>query len=269
MNLLLTLALFLPTLAMASMCQEHFNARGELRRIDCPVRTTELRSNRLGTREVLWQLPESAAPARGFPVVILSQGSWFPVEFSRVAGLPMGGFNEIKLIQKLLDHGYAVIAPRATLNVGWTTNLPLPDYKKTSDYELLSNVLAHIDSGKFGALNRRRLYAAGISSGGYNTSRLALTFPGRFKAIAIESASYASCFGPLCSVPAELPATHPPTLFLHGGSDRIVPISTAELFYRRLQEHGIDTEFVTDPDFGHGWLDAAPESILDWFNRYF
>lgn len=260
--------LIIPMLGHAGRCREFRNASGTLTRISCVARSTELSSGRFTTRQVLWQLPTGTAPADGWPAVVLSQGSWFPVEFTRVAHLPMGGFNEVRLIQTLLDNGYAVIAPRATLRVGWTTNLPLPDYAQTSDYEMFTNLLARIRQGGFGRIDVNRLYATGVSSGGYNTSRLALTFPGVFRAIAIESASYATCLGPICRIPDSLPQQHPPTLLLHGARDLIVPISTAKSFYALLKREGIETEFVVDDDFGHGWLDQAPEKILDWFERF-
>lgn len=260
--MILTILLFLSSAHSTPLCHE------ETTRLTCRARTAQISSGRFTQREMLWQLPQGPAPLRGYPAVIISQGSWFPVEFSRVRGLPMGGFNEIRLIRTLLENGYAVLAPRATLRVGWTTNLPLPDYEKTSDFHLFTELLKGIDGGQFGNIDRQRLYAVGISSGGYNTSRLAITFPGRFRAIAIQSASYASCFGPLCQMPDEISAEHPPTLMLHGERDLTVPIKTARKFYRYLKQRGIEARFVTDPDMGHGWLESSPAEVLSWFNRF-
>lgn len=261
-------ALLFPFLAQASICVEQLNGKGEVSWLHCPRNITTVASGPLTEREVLWQLPAGTAPRKGWPVVLLSQGSWFPIEFSRPRHLPFGGFHEARLIQTLLDNGYAVIAPRATLQIGWTTNMPLPNYKWTSDFRLLTEIMKKIKAGDFGKLNSERLYATGISSGGYNTSRLVLTFPGKFRAIAIQSASYATCLGPACVVPDSLPAHHPPTLLLHGARDLTVPLITARWFEEKLQANGIEVRTVINPAVGHAWLPEAPEAILDWFEAH-
>lgn len=267
-----TLSLFilltLSSSVIASLCVEQMDDDGEAKWIHCPRQEIRLFPKTKNQRDVLWQLPEGNPPAKGWPAVLLSQGSWFPVEFSRPSYLPFGGFNEVRLIRELLDNGYAVIAPRATLNVGWITNMPHGEYKKTADYAVLSEVIKRMKTGGFGKIDGNSLYATGISSGGYNTSRLVLTFPGVFKAIAIQSGSYANCLGPLCRMPDSLPADHPPTLFLHGEKDIAVPVSTAKKFHDLLRKEGIETEMVIDPEAMHAWIDAAPVSILEWFEQH-
>lgn len=262
------LALLFPLLTWASICTEQTDDQGVVNWLHCPRTITKVASGTLTEREVLWQLPSGQAPRKGWPVVLLSQGSWFPIEFSRPRHLPFGGFYEVRLIQTLLDHGYAVIAPRATLQIGWTTNMPLPNYEWTSDYRILTEIMQKIAKGDFGRLDTKRLYATGISSGGYNTSRLVLTFPGKFKAIAIQSASYATCLGPACVIPDSLPAHHPPTLLLHGGRDLTVPLFTARWFEDKLLANGIEVKTLVNPEVGHGWLPEAPEAILDWFETH-
>jgi len=252
----------------ASICVEQKNPAGEVTWLHCPREERTLFAGTIYTRDVLWQLPAGTPPRRGWPVVLLSQGSWFPIEFSRPHNLPFGGFNEVRLIQALLDNGYAVVAPRATLQIGWITNMPHRDYVKTADYKVLNEVLRLIRAGEFGKLDTRSMYATGISSGGYNTSRLAITFPNTFRAIAIQSGSYATCLGPLCRMPEALPANHPATLMLHGERDLTVPLSTAKKFYDLLQKSGIDSEMITDQKAGHAWIDAAPQAVVDWFERY-
>lgn len=254
--------------SFASLCVEQAESGGDVRWIHCPHQEVRLFAKTKNQRDVLWQLPAGTAPAKGWPVVLLSQGSWFPVEFSRPSYLPFGGFNEVKLIRELLDHGFAVVAPRATLNVGWITNMPHGEYEKTADYAVLSEVLRRIQSGAFGPLDTSSLYATGISSGGYNTSRLALTFPGAFRAIAIQSGSYADCLGPLCRMPDSIPAHHPPTLFLHGQKDLAVPVATAKKFHALLVREKIETEIIIDPEAMHAWIDAAPVAIRRWFETY-
>jgi predicted esterase len=107
-----------------------------------------------------------------------------------------------------------------------------------------------------------------ISSGGYMTSRMAVSYPGKFRALAIESGSYATCSNVLCMVPNPLPADHPPTLFLHGALDVAVPLVTARAYHDQLARQGIETEIIVDDTVGHSWLAVAPEAITCWFKTH-
>lgn len=237
-----------------------------VKHIACPFQEKQIKGDYL-TRDVKYSLPEGTAPQGGWPTVVVFQGSFFSVEFERSQGMPFGGFNEIRMIQSLLDHGFAVIAPDAISNLAWETNLIGVKWEGSEDDAFLHHLFTAMNDGELGALNMNKLFATGISSGGYNTSRMAVSFPGMFKALAIESGSYATCGGPLCDIP-DLPADHPPTLFLHGEADYIVPISTMKKYYAKLKESGIKTAAVIDPAAGHEWLDKAPEAVTKWFLKF-
>ncbi|MDH0896483.1 MULTISPECIES: plasmid partitioning protein [unclassified Pseudomonas] len=270
--LLCLLALTLPQLAMAdSRCSERARTLLSPAKVSCPHRTTWIDSGLVGARQVIYQTPLGTPPAAGWPVVLIYQGSFFPLDdFSYTGNLPFGGFHEGKLVKTLLDNGYAVIAPSAPADLFWQTNIPglAQAYELSTDYDFLGNVLGAIASGHFGPLDAQRQYATGISSGGYNSSRMAVSFPGRFKALAIQSGSYATCSGPLCVVPGQLPAGHPPTLFLHGFIDPVVPWWSMDLYYDRLLQQGIETERHTEPLGGHEWFAVSPGKILAWFNAH-
>lgn len=247
----------------ASVCQEHFDRRGKLLKVECPFFSTEIDG-----REVLWSAGKVDDPYEKKPVVILSQGSWFPVEFSRHRFLPFGGFYEVRLIQKLLDAGFVVIAPRALGKIAWTTNITLRDYQDSSDYHFFQILFERIEENYFAEVDLDRVFATGVSSGGYNSSRLASIFPGKIRALAIQSASYRDCLGPICEIPNSLGSAHPPTLFLHGEKDIAVPVSTAREYHKLLLRMGIETKFFSDPDARHGWLKESPEFITNWFKSY-
>jgi len=56
---------------------------------------------------------------------------------------------------------------------------------------------------------------------------------------------------------AASPATHvskddPPVLIVHGTKDNVVPISQAELFYKKLKESNVDATFIKMEGGGHG-----------------
>jgi poly(3-hydroxybutyrate) depolymerase len=225
-------------------------------------------------RCVLWQVPVGEPPPGGWPLVFLFQGSSFPPStFWDVSpDLPFGGWYQGQVVRTLLDHGYAVLTP-STSRCGhsyWDTNdwRFANRWETSDDYVLLSLIFEDVERGTLAPLDTKRLYAAGISSGGYMTSRMAVAYPGRFRALAIQSASYATCGGPFCRLPASLPADHPPTLFLHGKRDFIVPIGTMRSYRARLEAQGTPIREIDDAHAGHEWLAAAPAAIEAWFTTH-
>ena len=269
---LLTLGLSFSQTWAASMCTETRKIGLVPATINCPTKSLRLPADLLGTvtRGVTYQIPQGSAPKEGWPVVFIYQGSFGLINnFFYASNYPFGIYHEGLLIQKLLDHGYAVIAPHAVAGSVWETNAPIfkTAYTTSGDYRFITNVLNAVKDGKFGPLNPNRQYAAGLSSGGYNTSRMAVSFPGQFKALAIQSASYATCLGPVCFIPENLPKDHPPTLLQHGSADLIVPWITAQTYYDRLLSQGIKTSFYTEPNAGHGWFASSPDRVLKWFEQ--
>jgi hypothetical protein len=218
----------------------------------------------IGGRLVYSQVPMGDAPEAGWPTVVVYQGSIYgpTVTWTGDASMPFGGLNQVKLQAMLLDHGFMVIAPAAE-GIAWNTNFP--GYDISSDSRFIPLLIEEIGSGTFGPANTDRLYATGISSGGYMTSRMAVSYAGTFRALAIESGSYATCSNNACLIPNPLPSDHPPTLFLHGRNDLAVPIGTAEAYKAQLDMQGVETAMVVDETVGHQWLKVAPQEITCWF----
>jgi predicted esterase len=96
---------------------------------------------------------------------------------------------------------------------------------------------------------------------------MAVSYPGRFRALVDHSGSYATCSA-ACSVPTPLPADHPPTLFLHGDMDMVVPASAVQPYVAALQAEGHETKLVTDADAGHQWLPEGVDAIPAWFDAH-
>jgi predicted esterase len=69
-------------------------------------------------------------------------------------------------------------------------------------------------------------------------------------------------------VPTPLPANHPPTLFLHGDADTVVPMSSLQPYVDALTSKGHEVKLVTDADAGHEWLRAGPNAIPSWFDSH-
>ncbi|MDG9923374.1 MULTISPECIES: plasmid partitioning protein [unclassified Pseudomonas] len=267
----LLLLFTLPAAMADSRCSERPKSLLLPAKISCSHQTTWIDSGVVGARQVIYQTPLGTPPSGGWPVVLVYQGSFFPLDnFIYYSNQSFGGYYEGKLVRTLLDNGYAVIAPSAPADLFWQTNIPglAQAYELSTDYDFLDNVLDAIAAGHFGPLDAQRQYATGISSGGYNTSRMAVSFPGRFRALAIQSGSYATCSGPLCVMPNDLPADHPPTLFLHGFVDAVVPWWSMDLYYDRLLQQGVETARHTEVLGGHEWFAASPGKILAWFNAH-
>lgn len=235
--------------------------------ITCPKLTVELGPLQ---RDVHYQVPLGEPPGGGWPLVLMFQGSLFSAEASWTAseGLPFGAYYQTEVIKELLDHGYAVITPETKLDGAtfWDTNVPPYSvlWETSDDHAFMLEIFAAIADGAFGPIDPARWFAAGISSGGYMTSRMAVSYPGEFRSLAVAAGSYATCSGALCSVPAQA-ASHPPTLFLQGALDLTVPPATVEAYRDALAAAGVDTELVLDPQAGHAWIAAAPQAVWQWF----
>lgn len=224
-------------------------------------------------RVVHYQVPLGAPPAAGWPSVIMFQGSFISAAytFSASSAEQYGLYYQTELVKKLLDAGYAVLAPEALQGGSsyWQTNIApyAANWPGCPDDLLVKALLADISAGTFGTLDATSLYATGISSGGYMTSRMAVSYVGEFKALAIESGSYATCLAGACTIPA-LPPTHPPTLLLHGTLDLIVPESTVTAYKTALMTAGIPENEIDDAQSGHQWIPQAPAAVLAWFQKY-
>jgi dienelactone hydrolase len=228
----------------------------------------------LPDRDVHFQIPLGEAPAAGFPVALVFQGATLSAERAwsgDAADLTdtFGMIHQARLVARLLDAGYAVITPEAAGDGSTFYDTNIPPYatmwETAPDHQLMLGIFAGIEAGDFGPLDASALFAVGFSSGGYMTSRMAVSYPGRFRALAINSGSYATCAGAACIVPSTLPADHPPTLFLHGELDAVVPIATMLPYESALRGEGVITRIVRDSTAAHQWLEAAPDEVVAWF----
>ncbi len=239
----------------------------------CAHETTMLPAGTgLPMRDVHYQVPLGAPPAAGFPVVIAFQGAALSAELTWTGQTTdvYGRYFQTLVVARLLDAGYAVITPEAAGDGSTYYDTNIPPYatfwETSPDHQLMLGIFAGIDAGDFGPLDPSSLFATGFSSGGYMTSRMAVSYAGRFRSLAIQSGSYATCAGAVCVIPTMLPADHPPTLFLHSEVDVVVPISTMRPYEAQLRTQGITTRIVTDPTALHGWIAAAPDEVLAWFD---
>jgi hypothetical protein len=253
--------------------------------ITCDHQTTAI-----GGRSVDYETPLGAPPSGGWPVVLLYQGSLYSPgggTFLAPHGMWQTRANDAAaygaaeayvitelvtqttILKSLLDAGYAVITPTADGGgFAWDTNFPpwSVSWSGSPDDVFLKSLFAQIDGGQLGALSATRWYATGVSSGGFMTSRMAVSYPGRFRSLVIAAGSYASCPGGVatCAIPP-LPADHPATEFLQGGADVLVPESLMFAYYDALVAGGFTTAAKIDPSMLHGWLFSSPADVPAWF----
>lgn len=224
----------------------------------------------LGPRSVHVALPSTPPPEGGYPVALFFQGSFFPGE-AAFWGVDNGAFGQdhlVATVQALLDSGFAVVAPDALAGgtTFWQTNIaPFALFWEGSADDLfMRGLFADLEEERFGPTDATRLFAMGISSGGFMTSRMAVSYPERFLALAVHSGSYATC-GAVCFVP-EMPQTHPPTLFMHGEDDLVVHPPMMRLYRDALDDAGFETEtFVVEG--GHAWLAPSAQEIPRFFRE--
>lgn len=223
-------------------------------------------------RAVTYQLPAGQAPVAGWPTVIYFQGSFVPGSraFAAARSDSFGQYELTRTVEALLDRGYAVVAPNAR-DEGtsyWQTNVPpsATAWTGSEDDVFVRQVFTAIETGTLGPLDAQRLAAMGISSGGFMTSRMAISYPGRFRALAVHSGSYATC-GIVCIVP-ELPADHPPTVFLHGSADVTVRTSVMTPYRDKLAASGLVVDTVIRQGAGHEWLSDGATVIPAWFDAH-
>ncbi|MGH7295157.1 MAG: extracellular medium-chain-length polyhydroxyalkanoate depolymerase, partial [Polyangiaceae bacterium] len=235
--------------------------------------TCEHQSTTVSGRPVAYETPLGSPPASGWPAVVYFQGSFVPGTdaFAAASSAPFGQYDLTRTVAALLDDGYAIVAPDASSDGTsyWETNIPPYEssWAGCPDDVLMQALLAAVAAGGFGPIDPAHLYAMGISSGGFMTSRMAVSYPGEFRALVDHSGSYATCSA-TCAVPTPLPGGHPPTLFLHGDADQVVPLSAIQPYLDALTAEGHEAQLVTDPDAGHQWLPEGPQVIPAWFDAH-
>lgn len=240
-------------------------------------------------RAVRWQVPEGTPPPGGWPVAFYYAGTQptdFDHAFDRDQDEAFGMGYEPQIIHELLDDPYltgkkyAVFVADPPASGGWVqawhTNVVHP-YSASCDAQFFPDFFGEIKSGNYGLAsqyNMNRRYAYGASSGGFNSSRMAVTYnsgsgnANTWRALGIVAASYATCSYSCPSIPT-LPANHPPTKFWHGQNDPLVPLTTMLAYYNKLASGGFTTQKIEHPG-GHEFTadTIGPSGIKAWFDLH-
>jgi acetyl esterase/lipase len=86
------------------------------------------------------------------------------------------------------------------------------------------------------------------------------------KATAMDWAKLADSMSPV----ALFSRATPPSFFVHGDKDGLVPIQQSEIAIRALRSLGVEAELLSVPGKAHGWPGQEKEfgNILDWFAKH-
>jgi predicted peptidase len=160
-------------------------------------------------------------------------------------GVPeQGSSHSLSQAANLLRDEFIIVSPRCPRSIGW-------------EADALIALLDDISTTY--RVDGKRVYATGISMGGFGTWSVGLRHPDRFAAIAPVSGG-----GDLVDVGTGLPAKYPalhslPIWVFHGAKDTQVPLSEAERMISAVKRvsRNEDIQLSAYPDTGH---DAQTES---------
>lgn len=183
-----------------------------------------------------------------------------------------GQSNQSSFTNEALRRGFLVIAPDSIEPI--CEGVKQWDHTNQSiDFPFFENIFSWTTN----AWGAEKIYVVGMSSGGFMTERLALTYPQMIDAVVIHSGGSPEN-GPInknetCKLDfntnaLSIPTTHPPTYILHGDSDRLVDYEIGLNLYTNLIKSGIETEMYTKKWGRHLWFSDHNVAILEWLNKW-
>lgn len=157
-------------------------------------------------------VPESFSPEHRYPVLLVFHGGGGTAK--GMVRHTRGRFNRLAS-----QNGFAVVYPQG-FKKGWNDGrcdtINFAAEMNIDDVGFIEKILEDLDS-KF-LVDKEKVFACGISNGGFMVQRLAFEIPEKIKGIAVVAAN-------LSEVQAEkdFPAKAVPVLFINGTEDPLVP----------------------------------------------
>ena len=218
----------------------------KLRRVTPAARKHELLDGDPAQADVLpyfLHLPEDydSDSERRWPLVLFLHGAGergSDLDSAMGHGIP-------KLAEAGREFPFVIATPQCPESSQWVAEL-------TTLAGLLDDVAADY------RIDRSRIYATGLSMGGFGTWSLAIRYPERFAAIA-----------PICGglwLQGVDRIRHLPVWTFHGEEDKIVPIDSTEEIVAGLEVLGADVRFTRYPGVGHdSWTRTYDNpDLYDW-----
>ena len=188
-------------------------------------RTITIHTDALARRYVL-HVPAGSAPASGWPLLLALHGN-------------MGngaGMARLTHLDDVADRARFVVAYPDGIDRSWADGRGVTeaDRKSIDDVAFLDSVVA--DVGRRTTIDSRRVYAAGISNGGFMTQRVACDRATTYAAVAIVDALLTA---PLADGGCR-PAAPIAVMIIAGTADPLVPYAGGEV--RRGRGHVLDAQ---------------------------
>jgi predicted peptidase len=189
----------------------------------------------------LLYLPKDYDAKQSFPLLLFLHGAGErgdDLNALKVYGPP-------KMIESGQDLPFIVVSPVCPVGKTFET--------LTSDLTVLLDEI--VEKYK---VDQDRIYATGLSMGGFGTWALAVSTPNRFAAIA-----------PICGGGDPRSArriAHVPAWVFHGAKDTTVPLERSEKMVEALKQSGGNVRFTVYPNTGHNsWIEAyADPELYEW-----
>jgi polyhydroxybutyrate depolymerase len=203
-------------------------------------------------RDYLLHVPPGGQPGRAVPLVLAFHGGG-----ARAWSMP--GLTNL---DELADREGFLVAYPDGLDRSWN------DGRGMSSAEDVAFVRAVIeDIERTHDVDPRRIYATGISNGGFFSNKLACDLSDKIAAIASVAATMPEKLAAECK-----PSRAVSVLYIHGTKDPLVPIDGGEVGFRKGRGHG---ESVSLIDAAHFWrvqdqigsatpsVETLPERVQD------
>ena len=152
-----------------------------------------------------------------------------------------------KMIAQGRDFPFVVVSPQCPKDEWWSVD---------ALHDLLNEIVETY------RIDTARIYATGLSMGGYATWGLACTYPERFAAVVPICGGGDSEKAPLMK---EIP-----TWVFHGAKDEAVPLQQSQEMVDALKAAGSDVRFTVYPEGGHveAWQNAYSDPTLwEWLAK--
>ncbi|NLO32363.1 MAG: prolyl oligopeptidase family serine peptidase [Candidatus Hydrogenedentes bacterium] len=145
------------------------------------------------------------------------------------------------------DFPFIVVSPQCPKDAWWSDGPQI---------DALDALLSHLI--KTYRIDENRIYATGLSMGGFGTWRLACEYPDRFAAIV-----------PICGSGEPYRAhkiRHLPVWVFHGAKDDVIPIQSSQMMVDALKKAEGNVEFTIYPEAGHdAWTETYNNAALyEW-----
>lgn len=178
-----------------------------------------------------------------FPILIYLHGGsqrGKDLELLKGYGLP-------KLVEEGKDFDFIIVSPQCPTDRYWTT-------------ENWFDSLYHDLEAKY-RIDKTRIYATGISMGGFGTWELAMDYPDLIKAIVPLCGGCNDSLN-ICKI------NHIPIWTFHGVDDDMIPINETERLVNRLEKCAGKIKFTRLENRGHGIQDIYEnEEIYNWISK--